>query len=183
MLSKELINDIQLYINSLYISLEKQEFPVIRSGSLFDKCKGAFGIDDEEFEDEELFDEELMTESLEDFLQKQDVSFSEYLLHLIDERGLTDAQCYKSANLSRQLFSKIRTEKSYTPRKRTILALAIALELSYDDTQDLLSKAGYTLSHSDKGDIIVEYFIRKGRFDIFEINEALYAFDQALLGG
>lgn len=112
MLSKELINDIQLYINSLYISLEKQEFPVIRSGSLFDKCKGAFGIDDEEFDDEELFDEELMTESLEDFLQKQDVSFSEYLLDLIDERGLTDAQCYKSANLSRQLFSKIRTEKA-----------------------------------------------------------------------
>lgn len=121
------------------------------------------------------------SEDLKGFLDSLDAPFSSTLLALIDERGMTDAQVYKRANMSRQLFSKIRSDAAYRPTKKTALALAVALELSLDETNDLLSRAGFTLSHSSKADVIVEYFITRNKFDIFEINEALYAFDQPLL--
>ena len=131
----------------------------------------------------ESFDEAVCDKSLEDFVKNKDKSFAYKLFDLIDERKMTDVECYKKANVDKKTFSKIKCNPDkYKPSKQTAVAFAIALELSLDETQDLLASAGLTLSKSFTFDKIIMFFLEKGSYNIFEINEALFEFDQMLLG-
>lgn len=115
-------------------------------------------------------------------LKDLDAGFSETLLQLIDRTGKKDSEIYKKANVDRKLFSKIRNNMDYRPSKTTALAFAFALELDVDETKDFISRAGFALSHSNKFDVIVEYFLVNGNYNVFELNEVLFAFDQPLIG-
>ncbi len=120
--------------------------------------------------------------TLKEYLKHMDKSFSEMLFELIDQRGISDVECYKKANVDKRTFSKIKSNKSYKPSKQTAIAFAISLQLNLDDTQALLATVGFTLSGSSVFDKIIRYFIQNGNYNIFEINEALFEFDQVLLG-
>ena len=120
--------------------------------------------------------------SLEDMLKQADAGFTETLLKLIDQTGKKDSEIYKKALLTKQHFSKIRNNPNYKPTKPTAVALALALELDLETTKDLIGRAGFALSNSNKFDLIIRYFIEQGNYNVVEINLALYEFDQALLG-
>lgn len=119
---------------------------------------------------------------LDELVSHMEETFSQMLLRLIDERGLKDSVVYRKANIDRRLFSKIRNDVNYTPMKKNVLAFAIALELSLDETKNLLMKAGYAFSNSSKSDVILSFFIENGNYNVFEINEVLFFYGQPILG-
>jgi O-acetyl-ADP-ribose deacetylase (regulator of RNase III) len=125
-----------------------------------------------------------MPSRLDDLVGNLDEPFSATLLRLIDAKGFKkDSEVYTRANIDLRLFSKIRSNEHYAPSKPTVLAFAVALRLTLNETEDLLSRAGFALSHSRKFDVVVEYFIKNGKYDIFEINNVLFKYDQPILGG
>ena len=183
--SQKLFSDIQEFINDEYVDEHDEDFYEAFDGSIDEmpmaKCIQAPMCADA------MMPRKRETssadgKSLREYMKQMDRSFQEMLFDLIDESDMSDVECYKKANVDKRTFSKIKSNKDYKPSKQTVIAFAISLQLDMDTTQELLATAGFTLSRSKVFDKIIRYFIHNGNYDIFEINEALFEFDQQLLG-
>lgn len=169
-LGGKLFHEVKAYIDDVYVDEHTDAaWERMRCQNLADEC---------------VMCESPMGEaaSLNELLEQVDEGFSQTLLRMIDEKHMTDAECYKRANIDRRLFSKIRNNPDYRPGKSTVLAFAVALRLTLAETRALLERAGFALSHSSKLDIVVEYCIRTGHYDVIEINQILFELDLPLLG-
>lgn len=186
---RKLFRDVQEYIDDVYVDEHLDSYSENRRRSIWHEKAAMI----EEPDDMALLESMSIGNAapmlapcaaadLDELLRNTDKGFSETLLDLIDEKGMTDSECYKKANVDRKLFSKIRSNPSYRPSKTTAFAFAIALKLNLPETEDLLRRAGYAITHSSKLDVIVEYFILNGRYNIYEINEQLFERDMPLLG-
>lgn len=198
LLSEKLFNSVQCYIDEKYIINKTLDEYGVTNKRNIREAEIAQIYQELEHQHKLCIEQELLEESvcgmstalsvkpaprgLEALLKDTDAGFSETLLKLIDKTEKKDSDIYKKANIDRKLFSKIRNAPDYKPSKATALAFAIALELSLEETKDFIARAGFALSHSSKFDIIIEYFISNSNYDMFEINETLFAFDQNLLG-
>jgi len=175
--SEELIGAVESYIDEHYAeeAAEREQARPAENLAIFPSMAKTKELIEAKIQDKKV--------SLDDIVGKLDEPFAKTLMRLIDSAGKKDSEVYRRANIDRRLFSKIRSNSNYAPSKSTVLAFAVALELNLTQTCDLLERAGFALSHSRKFDVIVEYFITSRKYDIFEINEVLFSYDQPLLGG
>ena len=183
---QELLNSVKRYIDERYIEEKtKDEYSSdsrIAAGAATERERAFKALRRREDVSEHACASIKLDDSLEFLLENLDAGFSETLLTLIDLSGKKDSEVYKKANVDRKLFSKIRNNPEYKPSKPTALAFAFALELDLYETKKFIARAGYALSRSSKFDIIVEYFLLHRNYDIFELNNVLYKFDQPLIG-
>lgn len=186
-LSKKLVSSVQSFIDEHYVVAKRDDEYGTADGGL--SCAERRRMQDAR-EEYRMFSANIAggelppkgPKDLNDYLRNLDAGFSETLLHLIDLSGKKDAEIYKKANIDRKLFSKIRSKKNYQPSKPTALAFAFALELSLEETQDLIARAGFALSHSSRFDLIVEFFLLQHNYNVMELNQVLFKFDQPLIG-
>ena len=187
----QLILSVQSYIDEKYAHSNKrlqrnnascEEMRSSASGSVSCQCLDIWEKDEEADQRAELPVFLQPARTLEDLVAQTTETFQQALFRMIDERGLKDSEVYKRANMDKKLFSKIRSNADYQPKKITAISLALALRLNLDETRDFIGRAGFALTHTSKFDIIIEYFIENKNYDLFEINQVLFAFGEPLIG-